>query len=81
MSLRTDAEYRALGLPNQSPFDWRVEPEQLTREQIYARKRWREKLAKQGKSQDSIKKALITRENPTVDLSAYNISNSERASR
>lgn len=81
MSFRTDAEYRAMGIPNASQFDWRVEPERLTNKQIYARKRWREKLSKEGKSQAAIQKALLTRENPHVDLSAYGITNSERAGR
>ena len=70
-----------MGIPNASPFDWRVEPERLTNKQIYARKRWREKLSKQGKSQIEIQKAQITRKNPTVDLNAYGITNSERAAR
>ena len=79
MSLRTDTDYKRMGIPNQSPFDWRVEPEPLTRAQIYAKQKYQKKIA--GRTPAETLKAQITRKNKTVDLSAHSSSKSERASR
>lgn len=81
MGMRTDAEYRAMGIPNQSPFDWRVDSVPLTRKQIYMKERWKKQMAERGQTTNSVKKAQITRQNPTVDLSAYSVTSSEKAPR
>lgn len=79
MSIRTDSDYKRMGIPNQSPFDWRVEPEQLSKAQIYAKQKYQKKLA--GRTPAETLKAQITRKNKLVDLAAHSISKSERAPR
>lgn len=76
MSIRSEGEYRALGIPNQNPFDWKADPV------VVVTKRKHKKVVPEqvAARREAIKKQLL-RENLFVDLNAYRLSNSERAGR
>lgn len=74
MCIRTEAEYRALGIPNQSPFDWRLQP-------VYVPQKRKKANPDQVAARREQIKQQILRENRFVDIHAYGLSNSEKAPR